>query len=136
MNPPLSSIAPVLWIAVGGAFGAVSRYLVAKALTATLQSSAWPWSTFAVNLAGSLLLVWVLEGGADAERGPEAPLRLALGVGFLGAFTTYSTFNYELLGLVRQGAYGRAIAYAGATLTAAMLGAALALLIARRRWWL
>jgi CrcB protein len=98
-------------IAAGGAAGA----LVRLGLAATLPwNGGWPWSTLAVNLAGSLLLG--LVAGSLARR-PERGrvLRPLLAIGFLGALTTMSGFALELVDLSREGRVPSALAYAGVT---------------------
>jgi fluoride exporter len=99
-----------LWIllALGGAAGAVARYTLVTWIYARI-GTAFPWGTLAVNLLGSFLLGVVLTsvgGGALA-----APLGALLAIGFLGDFTTFSTYAYETVMLVQQRRYTRALAY-------------------------
>ncbi|MDX8395658.1 MAG: fluoride efflux transporter CrcB [Mariprofundaceae bacterium] len=97
----------LLAVAVGGAFGAVIRWLMAGAVQRMAGGSAFPWGTLAVNALGSFLLgflfVWLIERSTANEL-----LRLALTVGFLGAFTTFSTFSLESIRLLQEGALGMA----------------------------
>ena len=83
----------LLAIALGGAFGSVSRFLVARELGRRLGDFL-PYGTLAVNVLGSLALGWL--GTVFLER-PEinSVLRLGIVVGFLGAFTTFSAFSLE-----------------------------------------
>ncbi len=94
-----------LLVALGGALGALARWSMASAITARQAAGAglWPWGTFVVNVLGCLLLGAVLEACAGAGLGSER-VRLLLGTGFLGAFTTFSTFGYETLRLASHGA--------------------------------
>ncbi len=94
--PQLTS---VLWVAVGGAAGAVARFLVSTAV----PRLAFPWHTLAVNLAGAFLL-----GFLFLDHGMEHRARLLMAVGFLGAFTTLSTYSVETVELVREGRTGLA----------------------------
>jgi CrcB protein len=91
----------ILAIAGGGALGALARFLVSNGLYRVLGRD-FPWGTLGVNLLGSfamgLLFVLLLERSLLA---PE--LRAAIMIGFLGSFTTFSTFSLETLTLVEQG---------------------------------
>ncbi|MGH3715998.1 MAG: fluoride efflux transporter CrcB [Micromonosporaceae bacterium] len=95
----------LLLVMLGGAVGAPLRYLTDRAVAARLDP-VFPWGTFAVNLTGSLLL-GVLTGVATALPGWAYAL---VGTGFAGALTTYSTFGYETLRLLIDGARGYALA--------------------------
>ncbi|MEA3136667.1 MAG: fluoride exporter [Thermoplasmata archaeon] len=93
----------VALVAAGGALGCVARFAV---------SSAWPrvgfpWHTLAVNLAGSFIL-----GALFLDHGMEHSWRLAVAVGFLGGFTTMSTYSAETVDLWRSGQVGQALANA------------------------
>lgn len=91
----------LLLVALGGALGAAARFGVSSAL----PRIDFPWHTLLVNLAGSFLLGYLfLDHGM--EHGP----RLLVAVGFLGAFTTLSTYSVETIDLVRTGRSGLAAA--------------------------
>ncbi|HET8658965.1 MAG TPA: fluoride efflux transporter CrcB [Micromonosporaceae bacterium] len=115
----------VLLVALGAAVGAPLRYLVGRAVQAR-HESLFPWGTFIVNVAGSFLL-GVL---AAAQLNTPAPVLAALGAGLCGTLTTYSTFGYETVRLLQEGARLTALLNALvsilAGLAAAGLGAALA----------
>src|SRR5215472_17023208 len=85
--------------------GAPARYLVDRAVQAR-HDSVFPWGTFAVNVAGSLVLGFLL--GAQRHLGLSASAVLLLGTGFCGGLTTFSTFGYETLRLLEDGAVGEA----------------------------
>jgi fluoride exporter len=108
-------------VAVGGIIGALARYAVERALPTV--TGHFPWGTFWVNMSGSaalgLLLVVVVE---RLPRGHLA--RPLLGTGFLGAYTTFSTFTVEAALLVHDGHAAGALVYVGASLGAG-LGAVL-----------
>ena len=115
-------------VALGGAAGAVLRYAVARALPPT-HPLAFPWHTFAVNVAGSLLLGAVLA--VVPLRDPHH-LRALVAIGFCGGLTTFSTFGWETVSLVRAGAPGTAIAYVGASLLVAFAAVVLGLTLGAR----
>jgi len=120
-------------VMIGGALGALSRYLVGLAIAraSVLQmSEGLSWATFSVNIVGSFLLAFLVFGFADGWR-PE--LKLAVMTGFLGSFTTFSTFEIETLRLVESGQIILALAYVALSVVvgfaAALMGRWLALLI-------
>jgi len=99
----------VLYVALGGAVGAAARY----GLSGWVHSAAGsllPWGTLFVNVVGSFLLGFSMRYLEFTAATPE--LRAALTVGFLGAFTTFSTYSYETVTLVQEGAWTRAATYA------------------------
>jgi fluoride exporter len=117
----------VLLVALGAAVGAPLRYLVDRAVQSR-HGSVFPWGTFVVNVAGSLVL-GVLAGGSAANAVPGSAMAL-LGTGFCGALTTYSTFGYETVRLLeeRAGLYAllNGVASVAAGLGAAYLGVTVA----------
>lgn len=94
-------------IALAGAFGALARYGLGG-LIHRLWPDRFPAGTLVVNLLGCFLLGYLAT--LTMERWPVGPtLRAALLVGFLGAFTTFSTFGLDSLNLLRDGAMGRGV---------------------------
>jgi CrcB protein len=87
-------------IAIGGSIGAVSRYYLSKAI-ANLISSLFPWGTLVINLTGSLLIGFFYNVFDKTIIPVE--MRSFITIGFLGAFTTFSTFALENLNLLRDG---------------------------------
>ena len=87
----------VFSVAVGGALGAVARYLINISPLATVFQN-FPLPTFVINLTGSFLIGFLLILLTDKYEVSEA-VRMAIIVGFLGAFTTFSTFEMEIYGL-------------------------------------
>lgn len=107
-----------LYIAVGGGLGAVARY----GLGGWVQARAgfeFPWGTLAVNLLGALLIGFAVRYLEAIRLGPE--LRALVTVGLLGAFTTFSTFSYETVTLLEDGAWLRATLYSLGSLTLGVL---------------
>ncbi|HEY8767969.1 MAG TPA: fluoride efflux transporter CrcB [Dehalococcoidia bacterium] len=101
-------------VAIGGALGAVTRYLVAVRLYGALGIG-FPWGTLAVNVAGSLMLGVILA--LVEERGTFSPeVRTGITVGFIGGLTTFSTFVYEDWQFFRDGDPLRACFYVGISL--------------------
>ena len=103
-------VAPVVLVAVGGAFGAVLRWILAP----SPDAEGVPWGTLGVNLLGSLLLGVMTVLLAETILTREQAL--ALGTGLLGAFTTMSTFAVELVRMVDGGDRLLAAGYLFATL--------------------
>lgn len=105
LNPALEAKNPlslVLLIGLAGALGSVSRYLFSRSVLSAVGGHWLPAGTMAVNVIGSFAIG--LLGGLAASRGFLSPsTRMVLTTGFLGGFTTFSTFSFETLTLVRQG---------------------------------
>jgi len=104
-------------IALGGALGAPARYGVAQLIPAA--PNAFPWATFWTNISGSFALGLILA--LLIERFPPTRyVRPFIATGFLGAYTTYSTFAVETDLLIKNGHAAVAITYAGASLAAGL----------------
>jgi CrcB protein len=93
-------LARVALVGLGGALGAVARYLLGTWI-ATRVSPDFPWSTFLINVSGSFLIGVILGLASAGQLSNEA--RLFLAVGVLGGYTTFSTFSYESLELLADG---------------------------------
>ncbi|MDP2561864.1 fluoride efflux transporter CrcB [Psychrobium sp. 1_MG-2023] len=96
----------LLLIAIGGAFGAVSRYGLAY-LAINLFGKGFPFGTLIANFVGSFLMGLLFGLVESGQLLPQA--RIALGVGFLGALTTFSTFSLDTLLLLQQGEWMKAL---------------------------
>lgn len=93
----------LLMVCIGGAAGSGARYLISVWFAARF-TTAFPLATLTVNLVGSFLLALLLQVSFATDLiSPE--LRLTLAAGFMGGFTTYSTFNFETTALIQDGAY-------------------------------
>lgn len=114
----------IFLIGAGGFFGAVARYGVSKA-SLLILGGRYPLGTFFVNVSGSFLLGCVI-GSLFFRSTSGENLRLLIGTGFLGAFTTFSTFSVETILLFDEGRYlaGSANVFANLflSLTAALVG--------------
>ena len=90
-----------LAVAVGGFIGAPSRYLLDRAISGRVESDL-PWGTFVINITGPLLL-GVLVGLSATGHVPDV-VKALLGTGFCGAYTTFSTFSFETVRMLEEGA--------------------------------
>ena len=121
----------LLFVAAGGAVGAMARYaLGVQALR--MWGASWPYGTFVANVLGGLLMGALAgflahRGGADQER-----LRLLLGVGVLGGFTTFSAFSLETALMIERRSYGQALGYTLASVVLSVTALFLGLLLARK----
>ena len=118
----------LFWICLGGAAGTAARYLVGLWSVARFGPG-FPYGTLIVNLTGCFLIAVVMEAAA-ARSWPETT-RLAMTVGFLGGFTTYSSFNFETTRLAQAGALNAAYVYVLATLAGCVAAGILGMLAAR-----
>jgi len=121
-----------VFVAVGGAAGATTRALLETWWPAT--SNGWPWTTFAINLVGSfalgLLLETLVRSGASERR--QRGVRLLLGTGALGGFTTYSTFVVEVERRLASGVVPLALTYLLVSVIAGLFMAGLGIVTADR----
>jgi CrcB protein len=119
-----------IWVAIGGAAGSCLRYWVSLLLGPITAAHGFPWATFTANALGSLGLGLVFVLAEDRSLF-GADLRLLLGTGVMGGFTTYSAFNLETIGLMQSGGWGRAVLYMGGTVVVCLIAGALGLIIGR-----
>lgn len=116
MNPTLPHL---LLVAVGGGLGTALRYGVGR-LAIAVMGPGFPFGTFAVNIIGGLLMGllagWLARVGDGAE-----PLRLLLGVGVLGGFTTFSAFSLEIYNMITRAEIALAAAYAVSSVAGSVL---------------
>ena len=122
----MSALAWVAFAAAAAA-GAVLRYLV-DTLVANRTEGAFPWGTFVVNVTGSLVS-GLLSGLALYHAFPATP-RIVLVTGFCGAYTTFSTFTFETVRLIEEGAVIGAALNVGATMLTSALAAGVGLALA------
>jgi len=118
-----------LLICLGGALGTGARYLIAIGVPRVLGTS-FPYATLTVNVVGSFLLGAVMHVGLTTNL-MSPGLRLVLTTGVMGGFTTYSTFNYETMEYLREGAFRLAGVNVAATLLLCLLAGALGLVFSR-----
>ncbi|HEX6098135.1 MAG TPA: fluoride efflux transporter CrcB [Thermoanaerobaculia bacterium] len=122
-------MARFLLICLGGAIGTGARYLIAVWM-ARVAGTGLPYGTLLVNLSGSFALGLLMQLSLSSQV-VSADMRLIIGTGILGGFTTYSAFNYEMLALLREQSWRVALAYAAMTLIGCLACGALGIGIAR-----
>jgi CrcB protein len=116
-------------VAIFGAAGAVSRYAL-DGWVSDLTHGQFPWGTFVVNLLGAFALGIVVA--LTTERLIlSSDWRVALGIGYLGAFTTFSTYSYETVKLAEDGAMGLALFNSVGMLALGLIAAVLGLAVGR-----
>ncbi len=102
----------IIFVGLGGFAGSVLRYLVSGWIQKFLDTPFFPYGTLSVNVIGCLL-IGLLGGWADNTELFSPPVRLFLLLGLLGGFTTYSTFGYETVALLRDRQALAAMGYVG-----------------------
>ena len=116
----------LLWVCLGGAAGSGARYLVTGWVSERMGAG-FPWGTLCVNIVGSFLLGAIMQFASTASSFSPTT-QVALTIGVLGGFTTYSTFNYEMLASFQAGAWalaaGNLVATVVGCLAAGFLGQA------------
>lgn len=95
-----------LWVGIGGFFGANARYAMTR-LALDRMGPSYPWGTFLINLAGAFLIGVVLT--IIMDRAVVDPFwRQVIVIGFLGGFTTFSSYTFEAIALAQRGDWGAA----------------------------
>lgn len=117
--PALATLPPVLLVMFGGAIGAGLRFAVGR-WTFGLFGPGLPVGTWTVNIVGGFCM-GLLVGWLTTRTASDEPLRLLLGVGVLGGFTTFSAFSLEVVEMVLKGDVGMGAAYAVSSVAGSML---------------
>lgn len=110
----------ILLVMAGGALGAGLRYLVGLGAL-RLFGPGFPWGTWAVNIAGGLAMGLLAASLALRGETADEPLRLLLGVGVLGGFTTFSAFSLEMFNMLARGESALALAYAVSSVAGSLI---------------
>ncbi|MFO7270656.1 fluoride efflux transporter CrcB [Sphaerobacter thermophilus] len=118
-----------LWVALGGAFGAVARFGVSE-WAAARWGTHFPYGTLVVNLSGSFLLGLILTLAAERVALP-GEVRLLTTTGFMGAYTTFSTFSWETARLFAGGGHWYAVLNVVVSVLGGLLAVLLGILVAR-----
>ena len=120
-----------LLVMAGGAVGAALRFGLSRAVP--VIAGVWPWATFVANVLGSLLMgvlaFWLARKGAQGEQ-----VRLLLGVGVLGGFTTFSAFSLEVAQMIESGQLTMAFGYAVASVLVALTALFAGMVLAKAVW--
>lgn len=126
----MARLLPYILVGLGGFIGANARFIVGRGITSAVDTR-FPLATFLINVSGSFVL-GVLGAVAAQKTSPGSDaLRLSLGVGFLGAFTTFSAFEVETHGLLSDGAWMPAIGYVVASVLIGLLAVRAGIVVAR-----
>jgi fluoride exporter len=116
---PQSGVA--IAVLIGGAIGSLVRLLVGAAIQQRV-GLAFPFGTLVINVTGSVLLGFIMRFALDTTAVTPV-MRALLTTGFCGGFTTFSTFSFETVDLVREGLYARAGAYVASSVVLGLVGA-------------
>ena len=120
----------IVYLGIFGGFGCIARYLI-SGWVYSLAGRSLPYGTLAVNVIGSLLLGLIMEGSLRSTLlSPE--LRVGLTVGFMGGFTTFSTFSYETVRLMEEGSLVAAGANVLLNVTVCVVAAVAGIYMARQ----
>lgn len=107
-------------VGLGGAAGSILRFLISVYSIKWFPTTSFPLGTFIVNIFGSLLLGVIMGYVLKTETNTEQ-LRLLIGIGFCGGFTTFSTFAYENISMIQQNNYSQFLLYAAVSLIVGLL---------------
>jgi fluoride exporter len=120
----------IWYVALGSAIGGVARYLLGGLIQR--DTAAFPWGTLVINISGSFILGLIMR---YALAGPiRAETRAFLTIGLCGGFTTFSTFSYETVSLLRDGQWLRAGTYVGASIILSLVAVLAGFAVAREAW--
>lgn len=119
-----------LLVAAGGAIGAVARY-GASVLVGRLWSGGFPLATLLINIVGSVLMGVLIGTLARSLPQMADEIRLFVGVGILGGFTTFSSFSLDAIVLIERGEWAQAALYVVLSVVVCLAGLYLGLLISR-----
>ena len=126
----MTTLMPYLLVGLGGFIGANARFVLAR-LVGGLFETKFPLGTFVINVSGSFLLGVLGTIVAQKIMPNSESMRLALGVGFLGAFTTFSTFEFETHALFDDGSWLTATTNMFASLFVGLLAVRAGIVVAK-----
>ena len=121
----------LIYVACGGAFGAMLRY-AATDMLARLNGTSFPYGTLSVNVLGSLLMgAWIAAVLVMPSLAKAKDLHLLIAVGVLGGFTTFSTFSLDMFLLAERGLYTQAIIYVAASVILSLMALLFGILLVK-----
>jgi len=126
----MENLTKILVVGIGGALGAIARYLINISPLANLFEK-FPFPTFFINITGSFLIGFLLILFTD-KFAINDNLRLAIIVGFLGAFTTFSTFELEIWELIKENQFPTAFLYLFLSVVVGFIGVLSGVWLAKR----
>lgn len=115
-------IGNILYVGIGGIFGAILRYEISRHIEESRKIIV-PIETFIINVLGSFMLNFLSSPGINIDISYN--IKLFLTAGFLGAFTTYSTFSHETISLIKDKKYFHAFIYMSSTIIFGLAGGVL-----------
>jgi len=118
----------ILLVGTGGFAGSVLRYLISRFM-AVQTTSSFPFGTFSVNILGCLILGLIY--GLGMKELVSSEMRLLLATGFCGGFTTFSSFSFEFMILLREGYTGLAFLYAAGSMAVGLAAVWIGILITK-----
>ncbi len=118
-----------IFIGLGGILGAISRYIV-KNIHISGYKEAIPLNTFIINITGAFVLALLLTTALEVKKIDE-DIKLGIGTGFLGAYTTFSTMCKETVGLLKSGYYFSAVSYIGFSTLLGLAAAYFGIIVSR-----
>jgi fluoride exporter len=119
----------VLFVALGGALGALSRYGITLGVGRAMGTG-WPWGTLLANVLGCLIAGFFIQMTLTTEL-VSKEIKVGIAIGFLGALTTFSTFSHDTFRLALAGSWGPAAANIGANLVVGLVAVVVGFLAAR-----
>ena len=117
----------ILYLTLAGGFGALMRFIV-DGIVRTFLGRAFPWGTLFINISGSFVLGFIT--GLVMQSHIATDMKLIIGTGFCGGYTTFSTVSFETVRLLEESRYKAAALNSIGTLALALLGAAIGLILA------
>ena len=125
----------LLYVALGGAMGASGRHLLGM-VTIKAFGPGYPWGTFLANVLGGffmgVLVMWLAHKGSQLTGEAANNMRLLLGVGLLGGFTTFSAFSLDALNMINKKSYSLAFGYISASVILSILALFIGVMVGRK----